>query len=256
MSCSPSSATARTSGLPRSKSAPGDTLLLEGTWGALDEHLGDPDVLVVDSPDSVRRQVIPLGQGAKRTLVVVGGLIVLLASGAVPAAVAGVLAAGAMVVLGVVRSERAHRSIDWNTVILLGGLIPLSTAIQSTGAAADIAGGLVDTVGSAGPYAFLIGLFVITTLFSQMISNTATALIMIPIALSAAAELDISARPVLMSLAVTCAAAFITPIATPANLMVQRPGGYEFGDYWKLGLPMLALFFVVAVLLVPAIWSF
>jgi di/tricarboxylate transporter len=90
----------------------------------------------------------------------------------------------------------------------------------------------------------------------QLISNMATALIVIPIAVSAAAELDVSAKPVLMAVCVAAAAAFITPVATPANLMVMEPGGYRFGDYWKLGLPMLVLFGLVAVLLVPIIWSF
>ena len=92
-------------------------------------------------------------------------------------------------------------------------------------------------------------------MLGQLISNMATALIMIPVALSAAAEVDISPRPVLMSLTVAAAASFLTPVATPANLMVMRPGGYRFGDYWKLGLPILLLFGVVSVLLVPVIWS-
>jgi di/tricarboxylate transporter len=92
--------------------------------------------------------------------------------------------------------------------------------------------------------------------FGQLISNTATVLLVIPIALSAAAELDVSAKPVLMGVCVASAAAFLTPIATPANLMVMEPGGYRFGDYWKLGLPLMALFGAAAVLLVPAIWSF
>jgi len=96
---------------------------------------------------------------------------------------------------------------------------------------------------------------VLTAVLGQLISNMATALIVIPVALSAAAEMDVSAKPVLMAVAVSAAAAFLTPVATPANLMVLGPGGYRFGDYWKLGLPLLALFGVVAVLLVPVIWS-
>ncbi len=84
----------------------------------------------------------------------------------------------------------------------------------------------------------------------------ATALIVLPIAVSSAAELDVSAKPVLMAVAVASAASFLTPVATPANLMVMGPGGYRFGDYWKLGLPLLGFFGVVAVLLVPVIWSF
>jgi di/tricarboxylate transporter len=84
----------------------------------------------------------------------------------------------------------------------------------------------------------------------------ATALIVLPVAVSAADELDVSAKPILMAVAVASAAAFLTPVATPANLMVMGPGGYRFGDYWKLGLPLLVLFGVVVVFLVPVIWSF
>ena len=84
----------------------------------------------------------------------------------------------------------------------------------------------------------------------------ATALIVIPIGLSAATDLGVSTRPVLMAITVAAAASFLTPVATPANLMVMGPGGYRFGDYWKLGLPLLLLFFVVAVCLVPVAWSF
>jgi di/tricarboxylate transporter len=93
-------------------------------------------------------------------------------------------------------------------------------------------------------------------MLGQLISNTATALIMIPIAIAAATETGVSARPVLMSIAVASAAAFLTPVATPVNLMVMGPAGYRFGDYWKLGLPLLLLFFVVATFLVPVVWHF
>jgi di/tricarboxylate transporter len=233
----------------------GDALLLQGTWGALEEHLADPDVLVVDEPELVRRQTVPLGAGAKRALVILLGMVVLLTTGLVPAAVAGLLAAGAIVLSGVLSMEETYRAIAWTTVILVGGMISLSTAMVETGAAGQLADRLVDVVGDAGPHALLLGLFVLTAVLGQLISNMATALIVIPVALSAAAEMDVSAKPVLMAVAVSAAAAFLTPVATPANLMVLGPGGYRFGDYWKLGLPLLALFGVVAVLLVPVIWS-
>ena len=120
-------------------------------------------------------------------------------------------------------------------MILVGGMISLSTAMVETGAAETLADDLVDVVGDAGPHALLLGLFVLTAVLGQLISNMATALIVIPIAVSAAADLDISAKPVLMAVTVAAAAAFLTPVATPANLMVMGPGGYRFGDYWKLG---------------------
>jgi di/tricarboxylate transporter len=170
--------------------------------------------------------------------------------------VAGLLAAIAMIVLGLVRVEDAYRSINWTTVILIGAMTPLSTAMAETGAAQMLADGLVRTVGDAGPYALLAGLFLLTARLGQLISNTATALIIIPIAVAAAADLHISARPVLMSVTVAAAGAFLTPVATPVNLMVMGPGGYKFGDYWKLGLPLLIWFGVVATFGVPLIWSF
>ena len=234
----------------------GDVLLLQGTWKALDHHLDDPDVLVVDDPDEVRRQVARLGPSARRALVVVAGMVILLATGVTPPAAAGLLAASAIVLAGVLTIEQAYRGIQWTTVILVAGMLPLSTAMTQSGAANQLADGLVDLVGDLGPRALVLGLVLLVFVLGQLISNMATALIVIPIAVSAAAEIDVSAKPVLMAVCVSAAAAFLTPVATPANLMVMEPGGYRFGDYWKLGLPMLALFGIVAVFLVPVIWSF
>jgi di/tricarboxylate transporter len=236
--------------------AEGDTLLLHGTWAVIDTLSEDRDVLVVDSPDLIRRQAVPMGPRAGRALAVLAGMVGLLAFGLIPAAVAGLLAATAMVVLRVVTVQQAYRSVSWQTVVLIGGLIPLSTAIQQTGAADLIAGVLIDAVGYGRPYLLLIGLFVLTAVLGQVISNTATVLIVVPVALSAAAETGVSPQPVLMLIAVAGAASFLTPIATPANMMVMGPGGYRFGDYWKLGLPVMALWLVVAVGIIPLVWPF
>jgi di/tricarboxylate transporter len=236
--------------------AAGDTLLLQGTWKALDERLDDPDVLVVDSPELVRRQAIPMGAGAWQAVAVLVAMVILLATGAVPAAVAGLVAAIAMILLGVLTVEQAYRGINWTTVILIGAMMPLSTAMDQSGAATLLADTLVALVGEAGPYALVAGLFVLTAILGQLISNTATALIIIPISVAAATEIGVSPLPVLMSVAVAAAASFLTPVATPTNLMVMGPGGYQFGDYWKLGLPMMLWFFVVATFLVPLVWPF
>jgi di/tricarboxylate transporter len=236
--------------------AVGDTLLLQGTWGALERHLDTPSVLVVDQPELVRRQAVPLGPGATRALLILGAMVVVLATGALPPAVAGLLAAGALVVSGVLSIENAYHGISWTTVILVAGMIPLSTAMTESGAAAKLADRLVDIVGQSSPYALLAGIFALTAVLGQLISNMATALIVIPIALQAAKDVDISVRPVLMCVTVSAAAALLTPVATPANLMVMEPGGYRFGDYWRLGLPLLALYGVVAIFLVPVFWRF
>jgi di/tricarboxylate transporter len=141
-------------------------------------------------------------------------------------------------------------------VILVGGMISLSTAVTESGAAEKLATQLVNIVGGHGGYALLAGLFVLTAVLGQLISNMATALIVIPISLSAAHDVGVSPKPVLMCVCVSAAASFLTPVATPANLMVMGPAGYRFGDYWKLGLPLLALFGAVAIFLVPVFWSF
>ena len=141
-------------------------------------------------------------------------------------------------------------------MILVAGLIPLSTAIEKTGAADKSAHALITAVGNHGPYGLMIGLFLLTGALGQVISNTATALIMIPIALSAATEIGVSPRPILMLMTVAAAASFLTPIATPANMMVMGPGGYRFGDYWKLGLPIMCWFLIVSLTVIPAVWPF
>jgi di/tricarboxylate transporter len=236
--------------------AAGDTLLLQGTWEAMETRLEPAEVLVVDSPELVRRQALPMGPGAQTTLIILAAMVVLLATGIVPAAVAGLLAAGAFLLSGILNVEQLYRAINWTTVILVGAMMPLSVAIQQTGAAALLAQGLVDIVGDSGPRVLLAGLFILTAILGQVISNTATALIIIPISVVTAQQMGISPEPVLMAVGVAAAASFLTPVATPTNLMVMEPGSYKFTDYWKFGLPFMLWFFVVAVFWVPMIWGF
>lgn len=236
--------------------AAGDTLLLQGSWQALEAHLADPAVLVVDSPAVVRKQAIPLGLGARTAVLILLAMVGMLAFNLVQPAIAGLIAAGAVILTGLLKVDEAYRAINWTTVILVAAMMPLSTAMFQTGAAQLLADQLVELLGDNSPTALLVGLFVISAIFGQVISNTATALIVIPVAVLAADTMGINVTPVLMSVNVACAAAFLTPIATPVNLMVMGPGGYRFSDYWKLGLCMMALFFVVSVFWVPVVWPF
>jgi len=234
----------------------GDTMLLQGSWKALDTRLADPQVLVVNSPDLVRRQAVPLGAGAWGAIGVLGAMVFCLATGLVPAAVAGILSCFALVLLRVLTVDQAYRSVDWTTVILVAAMMPLSTAMVQTGAADLMADGLVAMSAGGSPTILLAGIFILTAILGQLISNTATALIIIPVGVAAATSMGVSPVPVLMCVAVAAAASFLTPIATPTNLMVMRPGGYAFGDYWKFGLPMMIWFFIVAVFVVPLVWRF
>jgi di/tricarboxylate transporter len=233
----------------------GDALLLQGTWDDLARHTAAAGVIAVDSPDVLRRSV-PLGKRAPYALVILAAMVVLLASGLVPPAVAALLAACALILTRTVSISQAYHSISWTTIVLIAGMIPLATAFIQTGTADLVAQRLLGLVGDAGPHTVLLVLCVLTIALGQLISNVATVLVVGPIALSIAAALGLSVQPFMMALTVAGAAAFLTPIATPANLMVMEPGGYRFGDYWKLGLPLSLIFLVVAVWYVPFIWPF
>lgn len=234
----------------------GDTLLLSGSWDALDVNTVDSDVIVVDAPQTIRRQAVPMGPKAKPALAIVGGMVVLLATGLVPASIAALLAACAMVLLRVLTVSEAQRSISWTTILLVGGMIPLSVAIEETGVADAIATGLITFIGAERPHLLVLGIAVVTVVLGQLISNMATALIIAPIAVAVAADAGVSPLPLLMAVTVAAAASFLTPVATPANTMVMGPGGYRFSDYWKLGLPLALYFIAIATFLVPLVWRF
>ncbi|MFK5635846.1 SLC13 family permease [Ornithinimicrobium sp. LYQ103] len=240
---------------PRDELRAGDTLVLSGSWEKLQQHTVGDEVLVVDAP-SVLRRGVPLGVGARRAIAILLGMVLLLATGIFPAAVAGLLAATAAVLSGVLTPHQAYRSVSWTTVVLVAGMIPLSTAFVVTGTADAVASVLLSVVGTGSAHVALLAVCVLTMVLSQLISNTATVLIVAPIATVVAVDLGVSVLPFLMALAVSGAASFLTPVATPANTMVLEPGGYRFGDYWKLGLPLLLLFLAVAVFYVPLVWRF
>lgn len=233
----------------------GDIVLLQGPWNALDRRSRGTDVLVVDEPHVIRRQALPMGPGARPAVTILAAMVAGLATGIAPAAVVGIVAACAMILLRVLTVEAAYRAVSWTTIVLIAGMIPLSTAIDETGAAGEIAQSMIELLGDSGPYLLLTALFVVTVTLGQLISNTATALILIPVAIHLATETGLSVQPLLMTVAVAAAASFLTPVATPANMMVMEPAGYRFGDYWKFGLPMLLWFYVVAIGVVPLVWA-
>ncbi len=234
----------------------GDSLLVQGSWEAVQALTEDRDVLVVNSPDLVRRQTAPLDFRAWRSISVLGAMIVVLALGLMPPATAGLAAAVAMVLLKVISSAQGYRAVSWQTVVLIGGLIPLSTAIQESGAADQISDVLLRVVGDAPPVVLALAVFVLTAALGQFISNTATVLILLPVVVTAAESAGVSPQPLLMTLAVAGSASFLTPVATPANMMVMGPAGYRFGDYWRLGLPMLGVWLLLCLTIVPLVWPF
>lgn len=208
-----------------------------------------PTVAPAERPGADR-----LGPRAPWAIAVLLATIALLASGWVAPALAGLGGAAAMVLTGAATVPGAVRAVPWETLVLIGGLIPLSVAVADSGAADVLADGVVAVVPDDDGHLLLVALFVLTVALGQFVSNAATVLVVVPVALAAAEHAGVAPEPVLMLVAGAGAASFLTPIATPANMIVQGPGGYRFGDYWRLGAVLTLAWLLVVTLLVPVVW--
>jgi di/tricarboxylate transporter len=174
----------------------------------------------------------------------------------VPGAIAALISAGIVLLTGCVPIAKAYKGISWTSVVMIGAMIPLGIALQKTGTAQMVANGLVDYLGSIHPVFLLGGIFLLTTAFSQVINNSATAVLMAPIALLAASTLQLSPEPFMIVVAISASTAFLTPIGTTTNAMVMTAGGYRFMDYFRVGAPLLLLFLIFTLFLVPIMWPF
>jgi di/tricarboxylate transporter len=168
--------------------------------------------------------------------------------------VAVMLAAFAMVVTRCVNMEEAYRSMNWQSLVLIAGMLPLARALEVTGGSKLIVTSLADLFHDLGPRAVLAGLFLLTSLFSQFISNTATTVLVAPIALSLALDMGQTPAPYLMTVAIAASTAFATPVASPVNTLILGPGNYRFGDFLKVGVPLQLLALVITVAMVPVVF--
>lgn len=180
--------------------------------------------------------------------------LALAALGVVPAATALVGGALAMVLVGTIRPRETYESIDLPIIVLLGAMIPVGEALTTSGGAQLIAGWLAQVAHSTSPAAMLAILVAATLLLSNVVNNAAAAILVAPIAIDLAKAIDCSADPFLMAVAIGASAAFLTPIGHQSNLLVMAPGGYRFGDYWRMGLPLSVLVVVTAVPLILWTW--
>lgn len=208
--------------------------------------------LVVLAP----RASVPITRGDWTAAIVLATMVVTLATGLLPPAIAVLTAAGAMVMLRVINLDEALQRVPWGTVLIVAGMLPMSTAFIRSGAADLVGAGILTLAGDSSPRFALLAVCIVTVGLGQFISNMAATLIVAPIAISVAGSLDVSVMPFMMALTVAAAASFFTPVATPANTMVSDAGGYRFSDYTLYAPPFAALFLVIAVLLVPVFWPF
>jgi len=232
--------------------AAGDVLLLQGER----ERLADV-VSALGCLPLAERGLAGFGERRRGPLVATGlfaGAIAIAAIGLLPIAVALALAALGMVLTGVLHARQLYESVDWSVVVLLGALIPLGAALEASGATSLAAAALAGVATDLPPWLTLAVILIVTMTVSDILNNAATAVVMAPLAANVAQALGVNPDAYLMAVAVGASCAFLTPIGHQNNTLVMGPGGYRFGDYWRMGLPLEAIIAVVAVPMILLVW--
>ncbi len=234
----------------------GDTLLVYGAWERISLLTSERrDFVVVGQP----HEMLEL-RYRPRYMVTAGAILLLMLLAMtfelVPPVLAVLLAACALVLSGCVTMGEAYTAMNWGSIVLLAGMLPLATALQKTGGIAYFAQQLVHILGNGGPHVVMLGVFGITALCSQFMANTAAAVLIAPLAMQTALTLGISPYPIMMAVAVGASTAFATPMASVTNTLVLGPGGYRFEDYLKLGGALQLIFIPLTLLVIPLLFPF
>lgn len=234
----------------------GDFLLVQGPWNRIARlNLEKRDFTVLNLPSEAGvSKYSPFKIGL--TLAWMAFMLLAMLSGWLPVVTAILVTAVGLVLTRCLSMEEAYRSISWESVILIAAMLPMSTALEHTGGTAALSSWLAATLGNYGPYSIMATLFVLTSGCSLFMSNTATTVLVAPIALQLSQSLGFAPQAFLMVVALAASSAFSTPVASPVNTMVLGPGGYKFMDYVKLGLPLQILMLVVTLLVVPRLFAF
>jgi len=228
----------------------GDILLVHGPRHRLNYLRQDLAFIVLGPITLVHRRV----NKALLSLLIFGGMILLVSTGTLHIATAVVLAAVLMVLVGVLAMNEAYASIEWQSVFLIAGMLPLGIAMAKTGTAAFLSELIIGLVGDLGPWGIMIGLFVLTTIITEFMSNAAAAVLVAPIAISAAVTLGVAPQAFAMGVAIAASNSFLFPIGHQASVLVYGPGGYRFFDYTKVGLPLTLLIWLLLIIFLPVLW--
>ncbi|WP_026379811.1 SLC13 family permease [Afifella pfennigii] len=234
----------------------GDTLLVFGPWRAIRAlQTTGGDLILLNLPVELE-DALPAPGRAPYALLSLGLVVFLMVTGLVPNVLAALLGCLLMGLFGCVDMPSAYRSIHWQSLILIVGMLPFSVALQKTGGVQLAADAMLAAVGEAGPRVLLAGLFLVTAGLSLFISNTATAVLMAPVCIVLAETLNTSPYPFAMTVALAASSAFMTPVSSPVNALVTGPGNYTFMDFVRIGVPFAAIALATTVLLVPLILPF
>jgi di/tricarboxylate transporter len=229
----------------------GDGLLLQGDRSRLPVLRAESDLIVLD------RAMDEPPPSRRRSRIALAVMILTLAIAATNVfGVGEVMLGGALVMIltGALSMDDAYQAVEWRSVFLVAGMLPLGTAMTKTGAADLITHGVLAVLGGAGPVAILAGLVALAVLLTQAMNGAAVAAVMAPIAIQTAQRIGVDPRAMAMGVALATSIAFLTPLGSPVNILVMGPGGYRFRDYFRVGLPLTLLLFALIVGLLPLVW--
>lgn len=233
----------------------GDTLLVQGQWKSmvmLKEH--PSNFVVMGHPEAMMGA--PNRKKAPFAMAILALMIVAMVSGVVSITLASLAAGLLMVLTGCLTMDDAYISIDWKSVVLIAGMLPMSTALEEVGLVTRVATGLTDGLGDLSPIFILAALYVITAVFTQVLSNTATTVLLAPIAFEVADKLGTDPRAFLMAIAMSASMAFASPVASPTNTLVMGAGQYSFTDFARVGIPLILITLVISMIVLPILFPF
>lgn len=230
----------------------GDTFLVQGRWEDIELLAKETgDVVVIGQPTEHASMASASGKAPLAAFIMLA-VVLLMIFEVFPVAITVLIGAVLMVMTGCVRNmDDAYSQVNWEAIVLIAAMLPMATALENTGGTDLMAGGIVDMLGGYGPLAVLAGIYLITMLFGQFISNTATAVLFAPIALNIAVLLEVNPYTFLIVISVASQMSFLTPVASPTNALVMTAGGYRFFDFVKIGAPLQLIMFVVMMLTIP-----
>lgn len=228
----------------------GDGLLLYGPWEKIKMLGSESDFLVL----SAHAEEPPRLNKAPLAVLAMAVFVVPVILGWIPVYLGAVTGAGVAILVGCLTMEEAYRAISWRAVFLIAGMLPLGAAMERTGAAPLAARHVLGFIGDLGPLGVMAGLFIVTALCAQIMPTSAVAILIAPIAMDTALDLNLSPHALMMTVAMSASASFLSPVAHPANVLVMGPAGYRFSDYTKVGVPLTALCLLVVVFVLPVFW--
>ncbi|MGJ3239077.1 MAG: SLC13 family permease [Anaerolineae bacterium] len=234
----------------------GDILLVQGSWDNI-FHLSkqNRDFVLIGGTQEVKSHLYNRDK-APIALAILVGMLVVLVTGWLPTTTAAMLASLLVVLTGCLTMDEAYDAIDWKSVVLVAGMLPMSTALVNVGWIDLMGTAFAETLGAYGPIVVMAGLFLITSALTQVLSNTTTSVILAPLAIVIAQQLNVQPHAFLMSVAMAASMAFLTPVASPVNTLVMGAGNYRFTDYIKIGTPYVVVTFIMTMLALPFLFPF